>query len=108
MRYVMAGLALVLVLGACDRKAPVLFDGRAYKASVDATRADRRDFTVVVRDAAGNADAARRAARYEAVQYCIKRLGGSEIIWANGPEINPDSLLTADGQLVMQGMCDHR
>ncbi len=108
MKVVFAGLALLMALSACDRKAPVLFDGRTYKASIDAPRADRRDFTVVVRDAAGNADAARRAGRYEAVQYCIKRLGGSEILWANSPETNPAGLLTAEGQLVMQGKCDHR
>ena len=108
MRVVFAGLVLLIGLAACERDAPVLFDGKRFKASVDAPRDDRRDFAVVVRDAAGTSDAARRAGRYEAVQYCIKRFGGSEIIWADAPETNPDSLLTAEGQLVLQGSCDHR
>ncbi len=102
-------LGLVLGVAGCSKKQAVLFDGQAYKASVSAARGERRDFTVTVRDAAGNLDAAQRAGRYEGVVYCARSYGGSPIEWGAAGVADPGQLVAdAAGALVLQGRCSYR
>jgi hypothetical protein len=102
------GLGLLMVLTACGGPPPVLFDGMKITAKVSATSDDKRDFDVVVRDAADKAGPAARAARYEATQYCLKRFAGSDVVWADGVLQDAKTLITADGSLVRQGRCVQR
>ena len=102
------GLGIVLALSACGGPPPVLFDGIKFKASVNATSEDKRGFDVTVREAAGKADPASRAARYEATLYCMDRFAGSDVVWSDGVLQDADALVTADGSLVRQGRCVQR
>lgn len=104
------GVFAVVVLGlaGCSDKQTVLFDGQVFKASADAARSDRSNFTVTVRDAAGNLDAAQRAGRYEGVVYCSRTYGSSQIEWA-APLVDPaQQVPDAAGALVLQGRCAFR
>lgn len=103
-----SGLGLVMLLTACGGPPPVLFDGMTMRAAASATSDDKRDFEVVVRDAAGRAGAAARAARYEATLYCLDRFAGSDVVWADGVLQDADTLITAEGALLRHGRCVQR
>lgn len=102
------GMGFVALLAACGGPPPVLFDGIRFKGKVAATSDDKRDFAVSVKDAAGKAAAAAKAARYEATLYCMDRFAGSDVVWADGVLQDAGTLLAADGTLVRQGRCVQR
>lgn len=106
--YVLALLAVTVIAG-CNRRDAVTFDGMRFDARLDASREDRRDFTVTVRGAAANVPAALQAGGYEATRYCLTTFGDSRVDWTAGPDRMPEQVaLTADGATVLQGGCRAR
>ncbi len=104
------GLGALLAVSACGRYAvrsndPV-FDGQRFGAAVkSASRRDRANFTVTVRDVAKSLDGAREAARYEAAKHCLRFFGTSEADWIDDPDAPADALRLENGSLVLSGVC---
>lgn len=81
-------------------------DGVRFRTRVSPVTADDRGFTAVTRGAARNLAAAAEAGRVEAVEYCIRRFGGSEIVWTAGPDRPAEQTpLDERGSLVLAGTC---
>ncbi|SDZ03931.1 hypothetical protein SAMN05444004_105137 [Jannaschia faecimaris] len=81
-------------------------EGIRFRTRVSAVSEDKRGFTTMTRGAARNLTAAAEAGRVEAVEYCIRRFGGSEIIWTAGPDREPEQMpLDTSGALVLAGAC---
>jgi len=107
-------LSLVLAVVACTNREGrrITFDGIAFRTTAQAV--DRRvtleAFVVEVRDAAAALDAARAAANYEGIKYCIAQYGTSRIDWVVDPsDTSSDTearLTMTDGDLRVQGRCD--
>lgn len=84
-------------------------EGVRFRTSLSAVTADDRGFTTVTRGAARNLAAAAEAGRVEAVEYCIRRFGGSEIIWTASPDRPAEETpLDERGSLVLAGSCISR
>lgn len=98
-------LGLMAALAGCSNKDAIAFDGVVFKAKVKTVRADRRAMTVTVKKASASLDGAREAGGYEAIKYCIKTVGKSEIDWLNGPDAPIENLLIAGDSLVLTGSC---
>ena len=123
-----AGLAIAVVLGlsgcatlgslANGVSAPFRGGGlRGSQSEIDGLRfrtrlsdtGDGRAFTTVTRGAVRGPAAAAEAGRVQAVEYCLRRFGGSEILWSAGPEAAADgSRLDGSGALVLAGVCVSR
>ncbi|MEL6563950.1 MAG: hypothetical protein AAFQ59_05865 [Pseudomonadota bacterium] len=102
-------LALIgaLLVSACqERRADrVAFDGvffRSTASNIDRTRAD---FEVTVSPVSASLDGARDAGRYEAIRYCIRNFGSSDIDWVQGPEGEDGTLTIANDRLLLRGTC---
>lgn len=113
MRFIVMISALV-ALAACsgrdDEGNPrrPTFDGIAFNARLSADREDRRAFTITVRPASANVEAAQEAGRYEAVKYCLRNYGGSEAEWTVGPDTPPEQLRIVDDTVTLTGRCTER
>ncbi len=95
-----------LALTACNkRKDAVLFEGLYFPAKTQRVSKEARDhFTVSVKDANQNLNAAREAGRYEGIKYCINEYGTSKIDWAVGPET--ETIIPVDSEIQFQGVCN--
>lgn len=81
-------------------------EGIRFRTRVSSVSADNRSFTTVTGGAARNVAAAAEAGRVEAVEYCIRRFGGSVIVWTASPDREPDQIPLSDGgALVLAGTC---
>ncbi|SFJ28497.1 hypothetical protein [Jannaschia pohangensis] len=81
-------------------------DGIRFRTRLSKDSEDRRSFTTATRGASRNVTAALEAGRVEAVEYCLRNFGGSEIEWSIGPdrpieEVTPDE----SGALILAGRC---
>lgn len=106
--YTRAGLMGALaLLAACGQSqdARPSFDGQYFRARVAAEREVRQNFLVTVQPVSASLDGAREAARYEAVKYCIKRYGSSDITWVSGPDQDPTGFVIDDDAATFRGAC---
>ena len=82
------------------------YEGVRFRAKLDSDREDRANFVVTVNDAGQSLSGAREAARHQAVEYCIKQYGLSEIDWEVSPDVEDDAALPiVNGDLIMPGEC---
>ena len=100
----MAVLAVTLVTGCSRKDDRIAFDGQFYRAKLSKGDA-RHQFSVTARPVSASLDGARQAAEYEAISYCVKEYGSSDIAWIVGPDTDPAALPIADDTLVFQGAC---
>jgi hypothetical protein len=109
MRWTVLALLAVVAVAGCNRRDVVFFDGMRFDSRLDASREDRRDFTVIVRGAAANVPAALQAGAYEATRHCLTTFGDSRVDWTAGPDQAPAQVaLAADGSTILQGRCRAR
>ncbi|WP_299687185.1 hypothetical protein [uncultured Tateyamaria sp.] len=108
-RTSIAPLALIAVLlvSACqERRADrVAFDGVFFRSNASNIDRQRDDFEVAVSPVSASLEGARDAGRYEAVRYCIKNFGSSDITWIAGPDAEDGTLTIAGDRLVLRGTC---
>jgi len=97
--------AIVVLPGCGDRAAKVRFNGEYYPAKVSRDRDAREQFQVAVRRVDRGLTGAREAGRYEAMRYCLKEFGTSDIDWVNGPDAEDGRLQVSNGRLVLNGEC---
>ena len=98
-------LGTALIAGCQNNKDRVAFDGKYFRAKVGKVDGQRDVITVTVRDVSQSLDGARAAGRFEAVSYCVKNFGSSDIAWTVGPDTPTPQLQIADNTLVLQGTC---
>lgn len=101
-------LGLILVLAACSggrRRDMVAFDGQFFKARASSSRQDRAAFAVTVTPVSASLSGAREAGRYEAVKYCIRTFGSSEMDWELGPDAPEEALVVVEDTLTFSGRC---
>lgn len=81
-------------------------DGTRFRTRVDSNRDDPRAFFTSTRGAGRDISGAMEAGRVEAVRHCLTRFGGSEIVWAQGPDRPVEQIaLDPSGVLVLSGRC---
>ena len=100
-------ISLALILSACgERRAErVLFDGIYFRSKVSAPRNAKQQFEVVVPGVSRSFEGARDAGRYEATKHCVNTFGTSDIIWAQGPDDDPETLVIDRDRLFLTGSC---
>ncbi len=87
------------------RGAPTEFGGVRFRTRMAIESEDRRAFLTATTGRGPATDAA-EAGRVRAVEYCLRRFGGSDIVWSVGPESVPVSPLRDDrGALILRGVC---
>ncbi|WP_299814214.1 hypothetical protein [uncultured Jannaschia sp.] len=87
------------------RGAPTEFGGVRYRTRMTVGTEDRRSFATATTGPGAATDAA-EAGRVRAVEYCLRRFGGSDIVWSVGPDSVPVRPLRDDrGALVLRGVC---
>lgn len=116
-RGIRTGLMLICaaaLMTGCDNvrdkmsnKEKITFDGHYFITKVDRPERKVRDhFMVYVRNPHQSLKAAREAGRYEAVKYCIKEYGTSQIDWIRGPDVEDAGLAFDSERLVFEGKCN--
>lgn len=80
-------------------------DGLRFRTRVSATTGDGRGFVTSTGGAGRGVAAALEAGRVQAVAHCLRRFGGSEIVWTVGPDRPAEQVALTDGALVMSGAC---
>lgn len=80
--------------------------GIRFRSRVSVTSDDDRNFAVSTAGAGRGISGAIEAGQLEAVRYCLKRFGGSEIAWTYGPDQDVETIqLNDSGALVLTGQC---
>ena len=120
MRALLLLAVLVLTVPACGRLpfsdggpfrgglrgAPAEIEGVRFRSRVAGLEGDARAFSVATRGAGRAVPLALEAARVEGLRFCLRRFGGTEIAWAQGPDQPPERVaLREDGALVLTGRC---
>lgn len=83
-----------------------VFDGYTFRSSAKpVTKRGRQEFVVTVRNASRSAKGAGLAAEHEAIRYCIKYFGTSDIIWPIDPTEDGVSLPVQDNVLRLSAEC---
>ena len=87
------------------RGAPTEFEGVRYRTRVTIDSEDRRAFATAT-TGRGVSGGAAEAGRVRAVEYCLRRFGGSDIAWAVGPDSAVTNPVRDDrGALILRGTC---
>lgn len=101
--------AVVVGLTACQgQDERIAFDGQYFRAKVQRLDGSYDRFNVSVKPVSASLEGAREAGRYEAVSYCIKNFGTSEIAWVSGPDSPAAAQVIQGDTLVYQGACPNR
>lgn len=79
--------------------------GLRFRTRVASATGDGRGFVTSTAGAGRGIGLALEAGRVGAVEYCLRRFGGSEIVWSAGPDRPVEEVALADGTLVMAGVC---
>lgn len=77
-------------------------DGIRFRTRVASTSEDGRGFATSTSGGARGVAEAVEAGRVQAVSYCLRRFGGSEIAWTRGPD---DRITLTDGNVILSGAC---
>ncbi len=94
------------LIGCSNNDDVILFDGVEFRGkSSFVDRDNRRDFTATVSPVAASFDGAREAGRYEGIKYCIENYGTSDILWAAGPDAEPQSWAIDGDTVTFAGRC---
>lgn len=106
-RFAPLALIAVLVVSACqERRADrVAFDGVFFRSTSSNVDRQRDEFEVTVSPVSASLDGARAAGRHEAIRYCIKNFGSSDIEWIAGPDGEDGTLTIANDRLLLRGTC---
>lgn len=81
-------------------------DGVRFRTRVRADAGEGRAFTTETRGASRNLEAAIVAGQTRAVEYCLRRFGGTDIIWVAGPDRPIEEIALSDGgAVVLSGTC---
>lgn len=83
-----------------DNRMP--FGGIYWSSSLDVAKETPEDFSIVVKDATQDRDAAKEAGRFEGIKYCVEFFGSSDIDWGQGPD---QRLNIVKGDLYLNGSC---
>ena len=82
----------------------VSFDGYYFSSKLSRSKLDGRSFDLTIRRANRSLSGAREAGRYEAIRFCIKNYGTSDIKWVLGPD---DHSIGLTGKVLkLNGQCD--
>ena len=104
--FLVATVAIGATLAGCtDSKNRIAFDGQYFRAKIAKVDKQRDVFVVSVKDPARTLEGARQAAYHEAVSYCLKNYGSSQIIWQQDPLDEEAQLQIVDNVLSFQGRC---
>ena len=103
--------SLLASCSAVDKLRPrkgVFFDGHQFRARAEQVGEEREDFAVTVHRASQSAKGAAAAGAHQAVTYCIKNFGRSDLTWDAG--LGPDDEKTVaariqDDQITFRGRC---
>lgn len=97
----------VLLVSACqERRADrIAFDGVFFRSNASNLDRLRDNFEVTVRPVSASLEGARDAGRHEAIRYCIKNFGSSDITWIAGPDAEDGTLNISGDRLVLRGTC---
>ena len=88
------------------RGAQTEVNGVRFRTRVSAVTEDDRGFVTTTRGAGRSPSAAAEAGRVQAVEYCLRRFGGSDIVWTAGPDRAPTATsLDQSGALLLAGTC---
>ncbi|WP_299768604.1 hypothetical protein [uncultured Tateyamaria sp.] len=100
-------LIAALLLSACQerRSERVAFDGVFFRATSGKVDKEREQFEIGVSPVSASLEGAREAGRYEAVRYCIKQFGSSDIVWIEGPDAEDGRLRISGDKLLLRGTC---
>ncbi|CTQ33576.1 hypothetical protein [Jannaschia rubra] len=83
--------------------------GVRFRTRVTPATADGRGFATATRGEGRNMAAALEAGRAEAVAYCLRTFGGSEIAWSQGPDRAPEQVAVDEtGAVLLAGTCISR
>ncbi|MEM8823932.1 MAG: hypothetical protein AAGF30_10020 [Pseudomonadota bacterium] len=92
--------------GPSVRRGVVEVSGIRFRTRVTATSEDRRSFNTSTPGAVQAPQAAAEAGRTQAITYCLRTFGGSQIQWTVGPDVEPeDIVLDEAGTLILAGRC---
>ena len=107
MRTILMLTCIALSVTACSRfgRNTTLYDGQFYNTRSRTAGEDKHDFTVTVRPVSKGLNGARQAGLHEAVKYCIRLYGTSDIAWTVGPDTTDESLSVSDDTLTFAGRC---
>lgn len=99
--------AVLLVLAACGRGEldTITYEGARFTGDLRTERSDRPGFVATGGPASASLEGARQAAVFQAVQYCIRYLGSSDIAWINGPDVEDAALRIDNNKVVLSGRC---
>ncbi len=82
----------------------VSFDGYYFSSKLSRSKLDGRSFDLTIRRANRSLSGAREAGRYEAIRFCIKNYGTSDIKWVLDPD---DHSIGLTGKVLkLSGQCD--
>ena len=108
-------IALLLAVGltgglsACSKERRLAreqrFAGQLYKAKASSRREDRRAFTIEVKPVSASLEGARQAGHYEAVKYCMRAFGSSDMEWQAAPDAAEETLSITEDTLMLEGRC---
>ncbi|WP_299591628.1 hypothetical protein [uncultured Tateyamaria sp.] len=100
-------LIAALLLSACQerRSERVAFDGVFFRATSGKVDKQREQFEIGVSPVSASLEGAHEAGRYEAVRYCIKQFGSSDIVWIEGPDAEDGRLRISGDKLLLRGTC---
>jgi len=103
----LTALCATALLACTPKDKRILFDGHYFKTKAKAV--DRKvsvaEFRVEVKNTGQSLEGARAAGAYAGTRYCIENYGSSQIVWARGPEDEPQNLVFDRDSLILQGTC---
>ncbi|WP_298842113.1 hypothetical protein [uncultured Roseobacter sp.] len=102
--YGAVALAALLLVGCGPDDDTIFFDGQFYRSNAKKD-GERHQFRATARPVSASVEGAREAARYEAIAYCVRNYGSSDILWVTDPDVPADELLIEDDTLTLTGAC---
>lgn len=88
------------------RRGVVEVEGTRFRTRVAASSEDRRTFATSTPGATAAPTAAAEAGRTQAITYCLRTFGGSQIQWIMGPDVEPEQIVVDEnGTLQLTGRC---
>ena len=80
-------------------------NGVRFRSRISVASPDRRGFVTRTGGASRGVASAAEAGRLRAVEYCLERFGGSEIVWSAGPDRPVEEMTLDRDVLFLRGTC---